>query len=555
MNFFRPPRNSQPRSSRYDGVDDDELNWRLDCYASLSDFTIVVHRALPGPFAPDFDVPDHNMIDVIKGADGSPQMDIYYVHRVMLAVGGNRSEFLGRRIRDAESTSGVDSPRVHCADVSVHEAIMLEGAADTMEIVLDYCYFPHKPVDITVKNAVPLVYLAQRYRIRGLLAKGDDFVKENLESTNAVHFLLDAYLYKLDDILNRAIDVTAANFDERLDFDPIYKLPPQLFRRIIASPSLKCESELLSLVVYSYCGEHHLDEISVEYFREVTRPKLMPQLDSKVALMMLKFYIDLLMKEDADRDILELLQEDNLTNRCISVVAKNWRQEICEPLMIDAEWEETNALSRRNIPPHEGASLHRALPSQLQNRILEKCILVAMEETSNPKTPVPEKMEREILISAPVVTSTNDDNNAAIIESLRAELEQSKKAERTHSNSILRELEELRQKATQLEVELSEKTIAVEGYQQELKKFRRVPGIHNFGSISKREPTIIDKTMCTYSANPDHHYPNHRRGNRPPTQMPQLASEFDNLGRENGYVYNDGQGELLPVFYYSGGGR
>jgi hypothetical protein len=87
MNYFRPPRSNQPKSSRYDGVDDEELNWRLDCYASLSDFTIVVHRALPGPFAPDFDVGDINLIDVALGADGSPLVDVYYVHKVMLAVG------------------------------------------------------------------------------------------------------------------------------------------------------------------------------------------------------------------------------------------------------------------------------------------------------------------------------------------------------------------------------------------------------------------------------------------------------------------------------------
>ena len=50
MVYFRSPRsNNQPKSLRYNGVDDQELNWWLDCYASLSDFTIVVHSALPVP--------------------------------------------------------------------------------------------------------------------------------------------------------------------------------------------------------------------------------------------------------------------------------------------------------------------------------------------------------------------------------------------------------------------------------------------------------------------------------------------------------------------------
>lgn len=42
-----PPRHPH---SRYVGLDDDELNWRLDSYASLSDYTIVVHRARPVPW-------------------------------------------------------------------------------------------------------------------------------------------------------------------------------------------------------------------------------------------------------------------------------------------------------------------------------------------------------------------------------------------------------------------------------------------------------------------------------------------------------------------------
>ena len=85
MNYFRPPRNTQLKSSRYDGVDDDELNWRMDCYASLSDFTIVVHRALPGPFAPDFEVSDINLIDVALDVDRSPSVDVYHVHKVMVS--------------------------------------------------------------------------------------------------------------------------------------------------------------------------------------------------------------------------------------------------------------------------------------------------------------------------------------------------------------------------------------------------------------------------------------------------------------------------------------
>ena len=474
-----------------------------------------------------------------------------------MAVGGNRSELLSRRIRDAgiETESSPGAPTLHG---DIHETILLGGAADSFDIVLDCCYFPDKPIDITADNAVPLVYLGKRFKIRALLTKAEAFVRDNLDTNNAVRFLLDAYLYHLDDVVNSAINITASHLDDRVDFEPIYKLPIMLFRRIIASPCLKCDPELLSLVVYSYCGEHHRQEIDLEYFREMTRPKLMPDIDSKVALMMLQFYVDLLMEDDIDRDIMQLLRDDNLTSRCINAVAKNWRHEICEPLMIDAEWEETAAGTMINLPPHEPAALHRSLPSQLQNRILERCLLVAMEDTEVAKSineipSVPKAaagaVEKDIVTSIPAIKK---DDNEAVIDSLKFELDQAKKQLNADKKDAEKELDELRQTVAKLEADAKKKSKLLDQYKSELKRFRRVPGIHNFGSISKKDPTIIDKTTCTYSANPDHHYPNHRRGNKPPSQMPQLAADFDNLGRQNGYVYNDGHGELLPVFYYIG---
>ena len=283
----QPPPTRPP--TRYDGVDDDELNWRLDSYVSLSDFTIIVNRAYPGRYSPDFATTDVSGIDFVTdptSSDGgiatttttttTPKRDVYYVHKAMLAVGSRRSEWLGRRIRDAENSSlarGGDgsggNPDGHSSEVNVHETVMLESAADAMSVVLDFCYYPDYPLEINVSNAVPLVYLGKRYKIRALLEQADNFVVENMVSTTAMHFLLDANLYHLDEILARAIDVTAANLAVTVDFDPIYKLPPDLFRRIILSKEMQCDSELLSLIVYSYCGERKLLANHVVYIRRL----------------------------------------------------------------------------------------------------------------------------------------------------------------------------------------------------------------------------------------------------------------------------------------------
>ena len=137
------------------------------------------------------------------------------------------------------------------------------------------------------------------------------------------------------------------------------------------------------------------------------------------------------------------------------------------------------------------------------------------------------------------------------VEGWHAELKSFKQAQERERHDHRNQLLQLQHKANDLAKQLSDKTIALEEYKDELKNFRRVPGIHNFGEVSRVDPKIIDKTTCTYSANRDHHYPNHRRGNRRPTHMPNKGTEFDNLGKENGYLYEDGKGGLFPVFYYN----
>lgn len=145
----------------------------------------------------------------------------------------------------------------------------------------------------------------------------------------------------------------------------------------------------------------------------------------------------------------------------------------------------------------------------------------------------------------------NAKNFGQIVKQLEVEMEKSKKAQTREGQAYLGHIEQLQQKASDLQAELDKKTKALEEYRRELKQFRRVPGIHNFGELSKDGggSDIIDKTECTYSANPDHQA-NHRRGSRRPTQMPSKGRELENLGKENGFLFDDGKGGLLPVFYY-----
>jgi predicted RNase H-like nuclease (RuvC/YqgF family) len=251
----------------------------------------------------------------------------------------------------------------------------------------------------------------------------------------------------------------------------------------------------------------------------------MPEIDPKVALMMLRFYVDLILEDDENCNIMEMLPGDSLMDRCIAVVVKHWEEEVCEPIIVDSERDHATVSKRGHSLSHLSATIHRLLPAHLQNYLLEKCLVEAKNDSDSAQ------VERESLY----VRKNSE------VESLQAKLENSNQAQEKERKDYHNQLLQLQRKTAELAKQLTEKTIALEEYKEELKNFRRVPGIHNFG----------DKTTCTYSANPDHHYPNHRRGKRRPTQMPSKGIELDNLGKENGYLYEDGKGGLLPVFYYS----
>ena len=277
----------------------------------------------------------------------------------------------------------------------------------------------------------------------------------------------------------------------------------------------------------------------MEYFRELTKLRLMPDIDPKVALMVLKYYADLILKDDPNCDLMEELRGDNLMHRCVSVVAKHWQSEIHEPLLTVDEWP---ADDDKSTSSKDGVALHRDLPSKLQNYLLEKCILAAKDDVDAENAAIrnfDEAKEKEV------------EEQTKKLKQATKELAKAKDALGNESEGYVSQIEQLQSRTQELEAELEQKTKALEEYKQELMQFRRVPGIHNFGEVSKEgDAKIIDKTKCTYSANPDHNYPYHRRGNKRPTQMPSLGSEMDNLGKENGYLYDDGHGELLPVFYY-----
>lgn len=204
----------------------------------------------------------------------------------------------------------------------------------------------------------------------------------------------------------------------------------------------------------------------------------MPDIDPKVALMVLKFYVDLIFDEDEHCDIMEVLHGDSLMNRCVKVVAKHWQGEVCEPLMIDAEWDNPTESMKRHLASQEPAALHRSLPPLLQNHLLEQCILAAKNDVDSEKASVKKKEDET---NAKMEEGAK--GFAKVVKELQAEVKQAKASQGRDDAGLLSQMEQMELRLSQLEGELDQKTKEAEEYKQELKNFHPVPGIQLWRSI------------------------------------------------------------------------
>jgi len=143
--------------------------------------------------------------------------------------------------------------------------------------------------DITIATAIPrqdigaaLKYIALYFGNSALFDNVCAFIVKDLTWQTAPTYYAEADLYKLEKLTAAAASMCALHFPSA-DHDQLILLKTGLFKTIIESPALRCDSKLLSRRVADYCRAHSA-QLTPELLLAITPAKTMHEIAPKEAL-------------------------------------------------------------------------------------------------------------------------------------------------------------------------------------------------------------------------------------------------------------------------------
>ena len=255
--------------------------WRLDPVASFSDWTIEIVTL--------------------------DQITTYHVHKAHLAAGAYKSEYFRRLFQGnhfAESQSNTSRIELH------------ELAANAFPDLLNYLYTMERPLNIHTENATALYHLGHYFEMRRLRWEAKQFWSNDLTVKTCALYYEHATLLHDEKIHQAAAEMCA---DRILQIDVSSRLMhvPNLsfwLQLLETSKITKTFSLHVSKLIVTFCQNV---EVNAHTFLQLTDEKYLPQVESPTAVQLL-----VLEQEIVKPDAAYL---SNLQKRCISVLAKDWR--------------------------------------------------------------------------------------------------------------------------------------------------------------------------------------------------------------------------------------
>jgi len=201
-----------------------------------------------------------------------------------------------------------------------------KSAAAAFPLFLDFIYSNvSDDIPATSENAVALRFLSQYFGVRELFENINKLIRSDLTFSNAHLYLCEGYIYHDEKIVSHSKRLCAENF-QVIGGKLAAKLPAKLFKEVILSPYLKCESKALSLCVAHLC-ETQPDAIDAEMLSALTDFRIMPNVDSSIAIFLLRLSIS------KNMDSYNISGDKwSLKKRCISAASVGWKDAMHEVL-------------------------------------------------------------------------------------------------------------------------------------------------------------------------------------------------------------------------------
>eukprot|EP00588_Corethron_pennatum_P022084 CAMPEP_0194312428 /NCGR_PEP_ID=MMETSP0171-20130528/9349_1 /TAXON_ID=218684 /ORGANISM="Corethron pennatum, Strain L29A3" /LENGTH=527 /DNA_ID=CAMNT_0039066933 /DNA_START=199 /DNA_END=1782 /DNA_ORIENTATION=- len=439
-----------------------DLTWRADPKESFSDWTIAVS------------------CESLEG------VDTYHVHKTTLGAGKYRCEHFRALFRstgeNAETVNSTSSFRLE------------ESAAGAFPKMLDHVY--NGSCKMNTQSAVALVWLSRRFGVRTLFDEAAEFIRMNMDETDAHVYLSEATLYGDHKIQVAARRLCAEHFSS-LSKGQVQSLAPELLTLVLNYENLVVESEVLSQVIADYCRARALD-VEGKFLAGITDHKFMPKIHPSEALFLLNLCIHHESDKHRNGD-----ESSSLQSRCIDAT-KDWK-----------------AVFGNSVPPGD----RRKRPRR-DGGCFDGCSSLSL--------PLRSELMESALVSASIHDAVTVKENAV----LQKELDRlSKKCSTSDSKLVQcqRQLTSSNQRNSNFQTELSL-------MKKEMSKFHRVP--QGYTQICTTYPSQCGEKSTTYGYG--------ACTTCTASKMPNI--DGTNLSVKSGMLYpSDLTGESYwPIYYYNG---
>jgi BTB/POZ domain len=178
---------------------------------------------------------------------------------------------------------------------------------DIFELILNYIY--GRDYVVNDKNAVQVLYAADKYNLKNLSKECLKFVTDTIDTSNALDILNDFYHIGNDRINNKCLRIVLNNPCAYLKPRSMHNLKPEVLKRIAESKRINCSTQDLHRVVFHWLKVHgEIEDKSKQFDHETMH---------KMAMCLQLSEQDLARKEITDRTYLRY--ESSYTDESVLV--------------------------------------------------------------------------------------------------------------------------------------------------------------------------------------------------------------------------------------------
>jgi len=243
--------------------------------------------------------------EIRKASKIVPLSTSYHVHQAVLGVGPRKSQFFADFFRSKRKEG-----RSNFEDNTIHIEVK-RSASEAFPVLLDFVYSPpNSPLETRREFAVALRHLGTVLGIRELFENATKFIAADIAANTSPLYMVEADTFGHEKVGDAALRICASKFQD-IKFSNLILLTPKLFENVLHAPNFKCDSEVLSNRVASYC-RCRVNEITIPILMSLTGDELMPCIAADESLYFL--------------NILSQLGEESANNslykKCIKSSAK-----------------------------------------------------------------------------------------------------------------------------------------------------------------------------------------------------------------------------------------